>query len=250
MRGGVLGKKEIIIPINHQNTHWLCLKASIERKSIELWDSLGRYDSNQLYLNSMKRYLKDKYQETFPAEDADEWISQWSLSDNSDNSPRQHNGYDCGIFTITNMTFLAQNVPLSSSLYSEADFQVLDTRRRIAFMLWKASSNHPQPPRSTHLDRALPTKRSAPTQKSTTTSSSSSSSKERNKRRRQSNQRIIIGGTRPRGKISYTDPGPVDQLQTLLNRKRSANSIAIEESSRLETSQRHVPRKRRKPPES
>jgi hypothetical protein len=72
MRGGVLGKKEIIIPINHQNTHWLCLKASIERKSIELWDSMGRNDSNQSYLNSMKGYLKDKYQETFPAEDADD----------------------------------------------------------------------------------------------------------------------------------------------------------------------------------
>ena len=254
LRGNIFGRKELIIPINHCNTHWLCLKASMERKSIGLWDPFGRKESNQLYLNSMKRYLRDKYHDTFPDEDADAWISDWTLSDNSENCPQQTNSFDCGIFSIANMTLLAQNITLSSNSYSENDFQTLDTRKRVAYLLWKASSNHPQPSQAPRPlpDRALPTKRPAPskpkTSTTTKTTTTSSSSKERNKRRRKSGHHIIAGGTRTRGKISYTDPGPIDQLQTLLNRKRNANSIAIEESSLTETTQRHVPKKRRKPP--
>ena len=181
-------------------------------------------------------------------------ISDWTLSDNSENCPQQTNSFDCGIFSIANMTLLAQNIPLSSSSYSKNDFQTLNTRKRVAYLLWKASSNHPQPSQAPRPlpDRALPTKRPAPskpkTSTTTKTTTTSSSSKERNKRRRKSGHHIIAGGTRTRGKISYTDPGPIDQLQTLLNRKRNANSIAIEESSLTETTQRHVPKKRRKPP--
>eukprot|EP00984_Skeletonema_dohrnii_P008237 scaffold3021_cov182-Skeletonema_dohrnii-CCMP3373.AAC.6 len=58
------------------------------------------------------------------------------------------------------MTLLAQNIPLSNTLYEEQDFQNLDTRRRIAYLLWEASSNRPQPTSTNRpqLDRALPSK--------------------------------------------------------------------------------------------
>jgi hypothetical protein len=226
----------------------------MERKSIGLWDPFGRKESSQLYLNSTKRYLRDKYHDTFPDEDADAWISDWTLSDNSENCPQQTSSFNCGILSIANMTLLAQNILLSSSSYSGNDFQTLDTRKRVAYLLWKASSNHPQPsqvPRPLP-DRALPTKWPAPskptTPTTTKTTTTSSSSKECNKQRRKSGYHIIGGGTRTRGKLSYTDPGPIDQLQTLLNRKCNANSIAIKESSLTETTQRHVPKKHRKPP--
>eukprot|EP00984_Skeletonema_dohrnii_P008236 scaffold3021_cov182-Skeletonema_dohrnii-CCMP3373.AAC.5 len=75
LSNGILGVKELIIPINHRNVHWLCLKGSMANKSIMLWDSSGVKESNQLYLNTMLRYLKDKFRATSPQEDADDWIA-------------------------------------------------------------------------------------------------------------------------------------------------------------------------------
>ena len=141
---------------------------------------------------------------------------EWTTLDDSANCPRQYNGYDCGVFTIVNMTLLAQNTPLSNtlSLYEEQDFQNLDTRRRIAYLLWKASSNRPQPTSTNrphlHLDRALPSKRPS----SSTTKAGSSSTKERQKKRRQNNRRVVVGSNRLRGKVTYDDPGPSDQLKS------------------------------------
>ena len=166
----------------------------------------------------MLRYLKDKFWATSPQDDddADDWIVEWTTLDDSANCPRQYNGYDCGVFTIVNMTLLAQNTPLSNtlSLYEEQDFQNLDTRRRIAYFLWKASSNRPQPTSTNrphlHLDRALPSKRPS----SSTTKAGSSSTKERQKKRRQNNRRVVMGSNRLRGKVTYDDPGPSDQLKS------------------------------------
>jgi sentrin-specific protease 1 len=244
LSNGILGVKELIIPINHRNVHWLCLKVSMANKSIMLWDSSGVKESNQLYLNTMLRYLKDKFGATSPQEDADDWIAQWTTLDDSANCPRQYNGYDCGVFTIVNMTLQAQNIPLSNTLYEEQDFQNLDTRRRIAYLLWEASSNRPQPTSTNRpqLDRALPSKRPS----SSTTKAGSSSTKERQKRRRQNNRRVAVGSNRLRGKVTYDDPGPSDQLTTLLNRKRNAASVAIEESALPAMTQRHAPKKRRR----
>ena len=142
------------------------------------------------------------------------------------------------------MTLLAQNIPLSNTLYEEQDFQNLDTRRRIAYLLWEASSNRPQPTSTNRpqLDRALPSKRPS----SSTTKAGSSSTKERQKRRRQNNRRVVVGSNRLRGKVTYDDPGPSDQLTTLLNRKRNAASVAIEESALPAMTQRHAPKKRRR----
>eukprot|EP00985_Skeletonema_marinoi_P026505 scaffold20587_cov66-Skeletonema_marinoi.AAC.1 len=43
LSNGILGVKELIIimPINHRNVHWLCLKVSMANKSAMLWDSSG-----------------------------------------------------------------------------------------------------------------------------------------------------------------------------------------------------------------
>ena len=80
------------LPINHRNVHWLCLKVSMVNKL--LWDSSGVKESNQLYLTTLLRYLKDKFRATSPQEDADDWIAQWTTLDDSANCPRQYNGYD------------------------------------------------------------------------------------------------------------------------------------------------------------
>eukprot|EP00984_Skeletonema_dohrnii_P013730 scaffold5718_cov112-Skeletonema_dohrnii-CCMP3373.AAC.7 len=67
------------------------------------------------------------------------------------------------------------------------------------------------------------------------------------KRRRQSNHRVVVGSNRLRlqGKVTYDDPGPSDQPITLLNRKRNDYSVALEESTLKDMTQRHARRRKK-----
>ncbi len=147
-QNGILGVKEIYVPINKGNSHWLLLRADTELKKITLWDSLGQKEGNQIYLRAMHQYLRDKYQEIH-GEPNDEWADSWSFVDNSQNSPFQSNGYDCGLFVIANTTLLAQNLPLSATSYTLDDFSLKETRLRVAMLQWSSSVNKPRvhPPR-------------------------------------------------------------------------------------------------------
>ena len=254
----ILGVKEIFVPINHSRIHWLLLRANTDTKVITLWDSLGRKPGNQLYLTAMLRYLGDKYSELHGVP-SDDWKAEWSLEDASANSPEQTNGHDCGLFVLANATLLAQRIPLSSVSYTEGDFQLLDTRSRVAMLLWQASTNRPVPPAA---QSSQSRRRHRPSQgngKSLTGQSQTkppppkkaaaavkhSKGKERAKRRRR-NKRIIPGGPKTRGKILVTDPTPLQQTHLLLNKKRKAESVASGDATLLATTQRHAPPKRKK----
>ena len=206
----------------------------------------------------MLRYLGDKYSELHGVP-SDDWKAEWSLVDASNNSPKQTNGHDCGLFVLANATMLAQQIPLSPSSYNEGDFQLLDTRSRVAMLLWLASTNRPVPPAV----RAVQSRRrQRPTQsnersrngqskikplpaKKASAAVKHSKGKERAKRRR-NNKRIIPGGPKTRGKILVTDPTPLQQTHSLLNKKRKAESVVFGEATLLATTQRHAPPKRKK----
>jgi hypothetical protein len=258
-RHKILGVREIFVPINHKCEHWLLLRANTESKVITLWDSQGRKPSNKLYLETMLRYLGDKFTEHIGG-DCEAWMASWTLVDESELSPRQSNGYDCGIFTMCNATFLAQHLPLSASTYRELDFQLSNTRQRVAMLLWQASRNQPQPrPQTSATSGTRPSHKQRqhtsspckiqPKKKATTKLPSSttynSRSKERQRRRRRQ-QSIIPGGPKTRGKTIYSDPSPLDQLVTQINRKRTAGSLAASEAARSPSTQRHRPPKKKK----
>ena len=252
-RLGILGLKELYVPINHQQGHWLFLRAQMDTKVITLWDSQGRKEENQLYLQSMLRYLGDVYRSK-TGQDQGAWKREWELLDDSENSPRQHNGHDCGVFVITNITLLAQKIPLTAQTYTEATFLERNTRERIALLLWLASQNRPRPPtpqRQRRQARAAgaATKSTVKRGKKSIVkpSTTSSATKERQKRRRRNNnQRIIIGGSRPKGIVHSSDPAPSAQLASIVNRKRSAISVAEGDAFIPNMTQRHAPPKKKK----
>lgn len=239
-----------------QQSHWLFLRAQLDSKVITLWDSQGRKDGNQLYLQTMLRYLGDVYKSK-TGQDETAWKRDWRLIDDSENSPRQHNGHDCGVFVLTNITLLAQKIPLTAHTYNEATFQVQNTRERIAFLLWTASQNHPrlrlapQPQQRRRATEVKPTKAKGPVKRgrpsNPPTSTTSSAAKEREKRRRHyKHQRIVLGRSRPQGIIHSSDTAPSAQLESIVNRKRSAISVAEGEASGQDMTQRHVPPKKKK----
>eukprot|EP00577_Skeletonema_sp_RCC1716_P001047 CAMPEP_0113396110 /NCGR_PEP_ID=MMETSP0013_2-20120614/13598_1 /TAXON_ID=2843 ORGANISM="Skeletonema costatum, Strain 1716" /NCGR_SAMPLE_ID=MMETSP0013_2 /ASSEMBLY_ACC=CAM_ASM_000158 /LENGTH=94 /DNA_ID=CAMNT_0000280457 /DNA_START=79 /DNA_END=359 /DNA_ORIENTATION=+ /assembly_acc=CAM_ASM_000158 len=73
-------------------------------------------------------------------------------------------------------------------------------------------------------------------------STTSSATKERQKRRRRNNnQRIILGGSRPKGIVHSSDTASSAQLASIVNRKRSAISVAEGDAATQNMTQRHAP---------
>jgi len=90
----IFNLSRLLIPTNVNNNHWALLDIHFESKRIEYLDSLGNPSGN--YTTYAFRYLKDEHLNKFnsPLPDSREW----TLVDNNLNTPRQENGYDCGVF--------------------------------------------------------------------------------------------------------------------------------------------------------
>jgi len=232
-KNGILGVQEIYVSINRGMSHWLLLRADTVLKEITLWDSQGQKEGNQIHLRAMHQYVRDKYQEIH-VETNDEWAASWSLVDDSQNAPFQSNGYDCGLFVIANATLLSQNLPLCATSYTQDDFLLNETRMRVEMLLWSSSVNKPRVPSAARVTgrgssggkrKSQQMVDGKPTPKKVKQPSKLSSCKERNKRRRK-DKRIIPLGTNTRGKIYGTDPTPMQQTQSMLNKKKNAASLA------------------------
>ena len=127
---------------------------------------------------------------------------------------------------------------------------------RIAYLLWSHSRNKPkmQRPRPRQRRSTATQQKNVkppPTKRNLTTKQSLDSklkAKQRNERRkRYRNQRIVLVGSRPQGRIRSSDPSPLTQLKGIINRKRTAESVAAGQSAVATLTQRHAPpTKRRK----
>ena len=99
---------KIFFPINQNNMHWVCAVAFVQEKRIQFYDSMG--GRGQSYLDNIFRYLQDEHVDKNKCllPDAD----QWQLIPCTADTPRQRNGFDCGVFTCMFCDFLAQDCPL------------------------------------------------------------------------------------------------------------------------------------------
>ncbi|KAI1803825.1 cysteine proteinase [Daldinia bambusicola] len=109
----------VLIPVNEHN-HWTVLIIRPSRRTVAYVDSfhsVGTSHIREVHL-WMQYFLGDKYV-------ADEWnTEQYSV-------PTQTNGFDCGMFVITNSIYLSLGIDPSGYSQSEMPLQ----RRRIAAML-------------------------------------------------------------------------------------------------------------------
>ncbi|KAI1412429.1 cysteine proteinase [Hypoxylon sp. FL1857] len=109
----------VLIPVNESN-HWTLIVIRPSRRTVAYVDSfqtvgLKHIENAHIWL---KYYLGDKYV-------AEEWKTE------KYKVPRQTNGYDCGMFVITNSIYLSLGIDPSS--YSQRDMPL--QRLRIAAML-------------------------------------------------------------------------------------------------------------------
>ena len=98
--------KALYVTINKGNTHWLYMKVIPTEKRIQLRDSLGVVAGNNQYMENMLRYLYDVWRETHPDARCDfvQWSREWTCEDLSGQTPKQLNGRDCGLFTLSTCT--------------------------------------------------------------------------------------------------------------------------------------------------
>ncbi|KAI2467668.1 cysteine proteinase [Annulohypoxylon bovei var. microspora] len=109
----------VLIPVNQSN-HWTVLVIRPTRRTVAYVDSFHTAGTRHLTdANTwLETFLGNKY-------NANEWrTEQYDV-------PRQTNGYDCGMFVITNSIYLSLGVDPSG--YSQADMPL--QRRRIAAVL-------------------------------------------------------------------------------------------------------------------
>ncbi|ORM40771.1 Sentrin-specific protease [Babesia sp. Xinjiang] len=89
----------LLIPVHKKKTHW-CLGVVDMRpgsRCIMLFDSLG--GSHRTFFTNVRKWLQDEHfhKKHTPLKDLDTW--KYSRTFQSESAaPRQHNGYDCGVF--------------------------------------------------------------------------------------------------------------------------------------------------------
>lgn len=146
IEGDLFQLDSLFIPINRANEHWLLLHIQPQLRRVRLYDSLGPDPRNEVYLQNIMRYLFDVASHLgqqvgrFRA-----WKRQWDVEDTRDDSPRQGNTYDCGIFTILNAALLANGSTLDATTYTQHDINHSRARERIAYKMWSHGRVDPTP---------------------------------------------------------------------------------------------------------
>ena len=100
----------LYIPINVGRSHWVGVLVSFPHRTIQFYDSMGQPGDHHLAL--VHRYLQDEHRlhhqgAPLPAD--------WRLIPCQPYTPRQGNGYDCGVFVCHFADRLLLDLPLATS---------------------------------------------------------------------------------------------------------------------------------------
>mmetsp|Transcript_27753 Transcript_27753/g.42835 ORF Transcript_27753/g.42835 Transcript_27753/m.42835 type:complete len:694 (-) Transcript_27753:16-2097(-) len=123
----VFNLKYIFCPINLDNMHWTSACVFMEQKKIQYYDSMGGTDWGKL--KGLLQYLKDEWKAKKGGEMD---VSEWELVGCQESTPRQLNGFDCGVFTCMFADFVTKDC--------EPVFQqehITQCRQRIALSIMK-----------------------------------------------------------------------------------------------------------------
>jgi len=119
---------KVFIPVNIANTHWTMAVVLVSRKEIHYYNSMK--DEGRKYKNGLLRWLGD---ETQSKKQTNFDQSGWTL--HSPPCPKQENGFDCGMFTMTD------DIPVSDAAYSQQHMPFF--RRKVASAILRGSYDYP-----------------------------------------------------------------------------------------------------------
>ena len=140
IENGLASLDELYIPINVNNAHWIFTQVNFRRKTVYLFDSMGKQQSNNHYIKETMRYVYDALFKELTEDRPSfaDWSQDWTARDESSRSPLQDNGYDCGIFMLISMGLLRNGHNLSRDSYKQSTLRLRLARRKLAWTIWKA----------------------------------------------------------------------------------------------------------------
>ena len=74
---GIASLKQLFVPINISNTHWIFLRVIFDIKQIELYDSKDKNPFNRRYMETMRQFLYDEFHRDIPQEERPPY-NEWS----------------------------------------------------------------------------------------------------------------------------------------------------------------------------
>jgi sentrin-specific protease 1 len=109
----ILKQDKIYFPLNIDKLHWVMIVAYMQQKKIIYYDSLRSNNEiinkkDEYFINNTNAILRYFVDQTNNKVDPSDWTV---IFDN--NSPRQGNGHDCGVFTILVADYLSDDLPLT-----------------------------------------------------------------------------------------------------------------------------------------
>mmetsp|Transcript_19980 Transcript_19980/g.47574 ORF Transcript_19980/g.47574 Transcript_19980/m.47574 type:complete len:136 (+) Transcript_19980:75-482(+) len=128
----------MIIPINDNNVHWFAACIDFRNKRTEVYDSMT--GSHRDVHQHLRKWLQDEHQERKKAPlDLAAW-STLSSGDPGVASPRQHNGCDCGMFSLLfcacasidrEFDFKQEDIPLLRSWIVQTIYKLGESKGQI-----------------------------------------------------------------------------------------------------------------------
>jgi len=122
---------KIFIPVNLSNVHWACAVIFMQERRIQFYDSMG--GDGKYYLDALFRYVKDEWKNKNDGKELPH-ADEWKLVTCRPDTPRQENGFDCGVFTCMFADFLSMGYPL---LFTQS--HVTQCRERIALSIMQGA---------------------------------------------------------------------------------------------------------------
>ncbi len=124
----------LLIPYHHKSAHWTLIKVDFEKNQIIYLDSLQssmrKYeDFVQVRLEAVRSYLTNRMKK-LPHMTPRICEDAWDLSI-SKNVSRQHNTYDCGVFTLMFADFITLGFPIDDLTELSESY-----RKMILIQLW------------------------------------------------------------------------------------------------------------------
>ncbi|KAH3665470.1 hypothetical protein OGAPHI_003654 [Ogataea philodendri] len=117
----------IFVPINLNQSHWALGVINNKEKAFQYYDSL--YGNGEDVIYNLEQYMvnetKKLYGDSMNGIDYSQYDSFESMK-----TPKQENGFDCGVFVCTFVDYLSRERPL---MFSQSDMKSL--RRRMAYEL-------------------------------------------------------------------------------------------------------------------
>lgn len=114
----ILDCDRIIVPV-HQGLHWVCAMIDMQNQKLVYYDSLKGEDRR--CLQHLAEYLRDEYmhKRQEQRDDVLDWPREFPKQ-----IPQQHNGCDCGVFTLLFANYAGRDAPMNFKQDHIDDFRV------------------------------------------------------------------------------------------------------------------------------